>query len=116
MGYITENHFEMLVQRAAQKTNKDPDNIRDSIREFLIEKQGVTIGIPLAEQVRQAQVEAAENVVIANLNRTLNGKTPVPGKTLLSQVKGAQVRAGEDTVIKSLRKKGLGKHGLRVVK
>ena len=116
MGNITEKDFERLVQSSAKKTNRNPDEIREKVRKFLTEDQGVTIGIPLEERVREAQVRAGEDVVIANLKRTLNGGQSISTETLFNQIRGAQVEAGEKVVTKGLRKRGLGKHSLRVVK
>jgi len=115
MRYITEEDFEMLIQNAAKKTDRDPDEIRVSVRKFLTEERGVTISIPLMEKIRQAQVRAAENVVILNLDRTLGGSHRVSTDELFSQIKSARVKAGEDTIIRDLCKKGVTKHGLRVV-
>ncbi len=64
--YITKEDFEALLKSAAQKTGTRPEDIRGKVRSFLA-KQGISVGLPLAEQMRQAQVEAGEQVVMQNL-------------------------------------------------
>lgn len=64
--YITKEDFEALLKSTAQKTGTLPEDIRERVRSFLAQ-QGISVGLPLTEQIRQAQVEAGEQVVLESL-------------------------------------------------
>jgi len=64
--YITQEDFETLLENVARKTGVKPENIREEVRSFL-KGQGVSVGLPLVEKIRRAQVEAGEQAVLQNL-------------------------------------------------
>lgn len=64
--YITEKEFEVLLRNVAKKIQLEPENIRENVRSFL-HGQGISVGLPLTEQIRQARVEAGEQAVLESL-------------------------------------------------
>lgn len=64
--YITKEEFEELLKSTAQKTETLPEDIREKVRSFLA-RQGISVGLPLTEQIRQARVEAGEQAVLESL-------------------------------------------------
>ena len=66
--YITEEEFEVLLRSVAPRIQREPEDIREKVRSFL-HQQGISIGLPLAEQIRQARVEAGEQAVLQRLHK-----------------------------------------------
>ncbi len=64
--YITEREFEVLLHNVAKKIQLEPEDIRGKIHSFL-HGQGISVGLPLTEQIRRAQVEAGEQAVLQSL-------------------------------------------------
>lgn len=67
MRYMPEEVFEEFVKNLQERfPDVGTERVRLLAKESLKE-QGIAIGLPLIEKIRQAQVHAGEQVVINNL-------------------------------------------------
>ncbi|MBI2045929.1 MAG: hypothetical protein HYT28_00690 [Parcubacteria group bacterium] len=68
LKYVSESQFEEFAQKISEKHNVSLKDAEETTREAL-NKQGISVGIPKVEEIKQAQVRAGEEIVIKRLRK-----------------------------------------------